>query len=121
MSLDPNAERQLIEMYEAREAITRRINADAVRPNADLVLEIDRFLQASVTEIGQRLNVDRCDVITPSDGGGFRVSHEYHGDRSLPPGLGLNILLAVIPLETIKTYLPQARHYGIVGELFDLT
>ncbi len=91
----------------------QRINADAVRPDADSVLDVDRFLQAAVTEIGQRLTVDRCNVITPSAGGGFRVSHEYLGANDLSPGIGLNIPLALIPLETIKKYLPQAKHYAM--------
>ena len=71
---------KLIEMYEAREAILNRINSDFVRPDTDSVassvIDIDKFLQATVTEVGQRLEVDRCNVITPSSDGGFRVSHE---------------------------------------------
>jgi Nif-specific regulatory protein len=70
-------------------------------------------LQAAVTEVGQRLEVDRCNVITPSPEGGFRVSHEYLGDNSLMPGLGLNIPSSLIPLDTIKQYLPRHRHYSI--------
>ena len=112
-------------MYEAREAILNRINADALRPDASgapgsgpssvpsNVIDIDKFLQAAVTELGQRLAVDRCNVITPSPAGGFRVSHEFLGDESLTPGLGLNIPAALIPLETIQKHLPKARHYSI--------
>ncbi len=95
-------------MYEAREAILSRINPDAVS-----VIDIDKFLQAAVTEVGQRLAVDRCNVITPSNDGGFRVSHEYLGDHNLTPGLGLNIPTTLIPTETIRQYLPRVRHYSI--------
>jgi hypothetical protein len=56
---------KLIEMYEAREAILNRLNSDFVRPDAVSVIDIDKFLQAAVTEVGQRLAVDRCNVITP--------------------------------------------------------
>ncbi len=99
---------QLIEMYEAREAILNRINPDAVS-----VIDIDKFLQAAVTEVGQRLAVDRCNVITPSTDGGLRVSHEYLGDDRLTPGLGLNIPTSLVPFDTIKQYLPRARHFSI--------
>ncbi len=108
---------KLIEMYEAREAILNRINSDFVRPDADSlatsVIDIDKFLQAAVTEVGQRLEVDRCNVITPGPDGGFRVSHEYLGDSSLTPGLGLNIPNSLVPFDTIKQYLPRARHYSV--------
>jgi len=60
---------QLIEMYQTREAILNRINPDVVS-----VIDIDRLLQGAVTEVGQRLAVDRCNVVTPSPGGGFLVS-----------------------------------------------
>ncbi|MDQ3009887.1 MAG: sigma 54-interacting transcriptional regulator [Acidobacteriota bacterium] len=108
---------KLIEMYEAREAILTRINSDFVRSDADSmassVIDIDKFLQAAVTEVGQRLEVDRCNVITPSPDGGFRVSHEYLGDSNLTPGLGLNIPSSLVPLDSIKQYLPRARHYSV--------
>lgn len=108
---------KLIEMYEAREAILNRINSDFVRPDTDSVassvIDIDKFLQAAVTEVGQRLEVDRCNVITPGPDGGFRVSHEYLGNNSLTPGLGLNIPSSLVPFDTIKQYLPRARHYSV--------
>jgi transcriptional regulator with GAF, ATPase, and Fis domain len=113
MQFDTGTQTKLIEMYEAREAILNRINSDAFRPDADSVIDIDKFLQAAVTEVGQRLAVDRCNVVTPSPAGGFRVSHEYLGNSNLTPGLGLNIPAALIPLETIKQHLPKARHYSI--------
>src|SRR5215475_6726927 len=108
MQAEEGIQSKLIEMYEAREAILSRINPDAVS-----VIDIDKFLQAAVTEVGQRLAVDRCNVITPSRDGGFRVSHEYLGDRDLTPGLGLNIPMSLVPIDTLKRYLPQARHYSI--------
>jgi formate hydrogenlyase transcriptional activator len=108
MQLEEGIQSKLIEMYEAREAILSRINPDAVS-----VIDIDKFLQAAVTEVGQRLAVDRCNVITPSPDGGFRVSHEYLGDDNLTPGLGLKIPMSLVPIDTLKRYLPQARHYSI--------
>jgi transcriptional regulator with GAF, ATPase, and Fis domain len=108
MQLEKGLQSKLIEMYEAREAILNRINPDAVS-----VIDIDKFLQAAVTEVGQRLAVDRCNVITPSPDGGFRVSHEYLSDDRLTPGVGLNIPTSLVPFETIQKYLPRERHYSI--------
>jgi GAF domain-containing protein len=108
MQFEDGLQTQLIEMYEAREAILNRINPDAVS-----VIDIDKFLQAAVTEVGQRLAVDRCNIITPSANGGLRVSHEYLGDEALTPGLGLNIPTTLVPFDTIKQYLPKARHFSI--------
>ncbi|MFN0087794.1 MAG: sigma 54-interacting transcriptional regulator, partial [Blastocatellia bacterium] len=108
MQFEHAGQSQLIEMYEAREAILHRINSDAVS-----IVDIDKFLQSAVTEVGQRLAVDRANVITPSPNGGFRVSHEYLGDQTLVPGLGLNIPSTLVPFDTIKQYLPRARHYSI--------
>lgn len=103
-----NLDSHLIELYEAREALLSRINPDAVS-----IMDIEKFLLGAVTEVGQRLGVDRCNIITPTPEGGYRVSHEYLGDTSLAPGLGLNIPAKLVPLETIQRYLPQARHYSI--------
>ncbi|MEP7271533.1 MAG: sigma 54-interacting transcriptional regulator [Acidobacteriota bacterium] len=99
---------KLLEMYEARDAILDRINPEIVS-----VIDIDRFLQAAVNEVGQRLGVDRCNVIIPSPDGGFRVSHEYLADKSLTPGTGLNVPPSLVPTETIRNYLPKARHFLI--------
>jgi transcriptional regulator with GAF, ATPase, and Fis domain len=108
MEFEEGLQSKLIEMYEAREAILNRVHPDAVS-----VIDIDKLLQAAVTEMGQRLAVDRCNVITPSPDGGFRVSHEYRGDLNLKPGLGLNIPTTLVPLDTIKRYIPRARPYSI--------
>lgn len=99
---------KLLEMYEARDAILNRISPEIVS-----VIDIDKFLQAAVNEVGRRLAVDRCNVIIPSPDGGFRVSHEYLTDPSLTPGTGLNIPPSLVPTETIRTYLPRVRHFSI--------
>ncbi|MFN7622948.1 MAG: hypothetical protein ACK5RS_07340, partial [Acidobacteriota bacterium] len=72
-----NLDSHLIELYEAREALLSRINPDAVS-----IMDIEKFLLGAVTEVGQRLGVDRCNIITPTPEGGYRVSHEYLGDTS---------------------------------------
>jgi Nif-specific regulatory protein len=108
MQFEEGLQSKLIEMYEARKAILNLVHPDAVS-----VIDIDKLLQATVTEMGQQLAVDRCNVITPSPDGGFRVSHEYRGDLNLKPGLGLNIPTTLVPLDTIKRYIPRARPYSI--------
>lgn len=108
MQLEEGLQDDLLAMYEAREAILNRINPDLVS-----VIDMDRFLQAAVTEVGRRLAVDRCNVITPTPDGGFRVSHEYISDDSLTPGLGLHVPPSLVPSEAIKQHLPRARHYAI--------
>ncbi len=108
MQIAEGLDEKLLEMYQARDAILSRINPEIVS-----VIDIDRFLQAAVNEVGQRLAVDRCNVIIPSPDGGFRVSHEYRSDQNLPPGTGLNVPPSLVPTETIRNYLPKAAHYSI--------
>ncbi|MFZ4629809.1 MAG: sigma 54-interacting transcriptional regulator [Blastocatellia bacterium] len=105
---EPGVEGSLLALVEARHSILQHLQPDAAG-----LLDIDRFLQTAVNEIGRRLGVDRCNIITPTDEGGYRVSHEYLGDESLASGLGLNIPAKLVPLETIQRYLPQARHFSV--------
>ncbi|MGA1369811.1 MAG: sigma 54-interacting transcriptional regulator, partial [Blastocatellia bacterium] len=105
---EPGVEGNLLALVEARHSILQHLQPDAAG-----LLDIDRFLQTAVNEIGRRLGVDRCNIITPTDEGGYRVSHEYLGDESLTSGLGLNIPAKLVPLETIQRYLPQARHFSV--------
>ena len=77
---------QLIEMYEARDALVKRIN-----PEVNSVIDLDRFLQATVNELGRQLGVDRCTVITPAKDGGFVVSYEYRAREDLKSGAGFRL------------------------------
>lgn len=106
-SRPPESER-LLEMYEVRDAILNRISPDVVN-----VIDIDGFLEAVVSEVGNRLSVDRCNIITPSNDGGFLVSHEYLADQNFAPGTGLNIPPSLVPVESIRNYLPRSRHFAI--------
>lgn len=99
---------KMLELYEARDAILNRISPEIVS-----VIDIDKFLQAAVNEVGKRLEVDRCNIIIPSSDTGFRVSHEYRADTGLAPGTGLNIPPSLVPSETIRSYLPRVRHFAI--------
>ena len=99
---------KLIELYEARDALVHKIN-----PEINSVIDMDRFLQATVNELGQQLGVDRCTVITPAKEGGFVVSYEYRGNENLKAGAGFHIPNAFIPKEAIYKHLPNVRHYAI--------
>ena len=76
-----------------------------------VIVDIDKFLQAAVTEVGQRLAVDplQRDHACP----GRRLSRQPRipGRRQAHAGLGLNIP-TLVP-NTIKRYLPNARHFSI--------
>lgn len=99
---------RLIELYEARDALLSRIN-----PAVNSVIDIDRFLQATVNELGRLLGVDRCTVVTPGANGGFRVSHEYRSSENLKPGLGFNIPDSFVPKEILDKRLPDVGHFAI--------
>jgi transcriptional regulator with GAF, ATPase, and Fis domain len=101
-------ESNMLALVEARQSILSHLQTDSAS-----LLDIDQFLHAAVSEIGRRLGVDRCNIITPTEDGGYRVSHEYLGEESLTSGLGLNIPAKLVPLETIERYLPEARHFAV--------
>ncbi len=54
-----------LRMYEAREAVLSRIGGETI---SAINLNLDRFLQATVTEVGKMMEVDRCDVMTLEGG-----------------------------------------------------
>jgi transcriptional regulator with GAF, ATPase, and Fis domain len=65
-----------LQMYEAREAILSRVASAA-----SSVIDLDHFLQATVTEVGKMMGVDRCDIMIFSRSGELRVTHEYRADN----------------------------------------
>ncbi len=106
--LDSINQAQLLELYEARDALVNRIN-----PEINSVIDMDRFLQATVNELGRLLGVDRCTVITPEKNGGFVVSYEYRASENLKSGAGFHIPQSFIPKEAIYERLAQVRHFAI--------
>src|SRR6187200_986747 len=73
-------------MHEAREAIIDRLARD-LPTNIDL----ERFLNVVVSEIGRMLNADRCDLLQLNDAQELVISHEWRRDRSVPESLGTKI------------------------------
>jgi transcriptional regulator with GAF, ATPase, and Fis domain len=75
-----------IKMHEAREAIIDRLARD-LPTNIDL----ERFLNVVVSEIGRMLQADRCDVLQLAEGKELQISHEWRKDKSIPTSKGTAI------------------------------
>ena len=78
-----------IKMHEAREGIINRLAMTL--PGA---INLDRFLNVIVSELGRMMNVDRCDVIQLTSASELRISHEWRASNDVPSSLG-----TVIPLD----------------------
>jgi two-component system response regulator HydG len=78
-----------IKMHEAREGIINRLSMTL--PSA---INLDRFLNVIVSELGRMMNVDRCDVIQLTSSSELRISHEWRTSNDVPSSLG-----TVIPLD----------------------
>ena len=78
-----------IKMHEAREGIINRLAMTL--PHA---INLDRFLNVIVSELGRMMNVDRCDVIQLKSASELRISHEWRASADVPSSLG-----TVIPLD----------------------
>ena len=87
-------------MHEAREGIINRLARD-LPANIDL----ERYLNVVVSEIGRMLDADRCDLLQLDDKNELLISHEWRRDKSVPASLGTKI-----PFDTEK-----------LGEIFDIT
>src|SRR5947207_3977265 len=95
-----------LRMYQAREAILSRIGSETFS-----VINVDHFLQATVTEVGKMMDVDRCDIITLTPENHLRITHEYRAESrdELPSLLGLELRIDLERLhEGLDLYSPQA-------------
>ena len=79
-------------MHEAREAIIYRLARD-LPTNIDL----ERFLNVVVSEIGRMMQADRCDLLQLTPDSELRISHEWRKDESIPSSLGTEI-----PIDAVK-------------------
>jgi transcriptional regulator with GAF, ATPase, and Fis domain len=89
-----------LRMQEAREAIIDRLARD-LPTNIDL----ERYLNVVVSEIGKMLDADRCDLLQLDDKQELRISHEWRRDKSVPKSEGTSIPFDI----------------GKLGEIFDFT
>jgi two-component system, NtrC family, response regulator AtoC len=75
-----------IKMHEAREAIINRLARD-LPTNIDL----ERFLNVVVSEIGRMMDADRCDLLQLTSEKELRISHEWRKDEGVPSSEGTTI------------------------------
>ncbi|HZS43921.1 MAG TPA: sigma 54-interacting transcriptional regulator [Blastocatellia bacterium] len=75
-----------IRMYEARERILHRIN-----PEINKAIDLDKFLQGTVNELGKMMAVDRCDMMIITPEGKLRIRHEYRASDDLPSSKDIQI------------------------------
>ena len=87
-------------MQDAREAIIYRLSRDLPTD-----IDLERFLNVVVSEVGRMLGADRCDLLQLGDGKELKISHEWRKDRSVPKSEG-----TAIPFDAAK-----------LGERFDIT
>jgi transcriptional regulator with GAF, ATPase, and Fis domain len=81
-----------IQMHEAREAIIDRLARDL-----PATIELERFLNVVVSELGRMLQADRCDLLQFTDDSELRISHEWRRDNKVPSSKG-----TVIPINAKK-------------------
>jgi len=89
-----------IRMHEAREAIIDRLARD-LPTNID----IERFLNVVVSEIGRMMQADRCDLLQITSESELRISHEWRASEDIPSSEG-----TTIPIDAAK-----------LAENFDIT
>lgn len=89
-----------IKMHEAREGIIDRLARD-LPTNIDL----ERFQNVVVSELGRMLEADRCDLLQLNDGKELTISHEWRRDETIPSSKGTKI-----PVDPKR-----------LGEQFDIT
>ena len=89
-----------IQMHEAREAIIDRLARDL-----PTTIDLERFLNVVVSELGRMLKADRCDLLQLIENKELKISHEWRRDQRVPSSLG-----TTIPIDAKK-----------LGERFDLT
>lgn len=75
-----------LNMHEAREGIIQRLARDF--PDS---IDIERFLNVVVSEIGRMLEADRCDVLQLNEGSQLVISHEWRKNDSIPSSKGTTI------------------------------
>jgi len=85
-------ERQL-KLHEARESIIGRLAADL--PTS---INLDTFLRVIVAELGQMMEVDRCDIIKLTPEGELQVSQEWRASEAVPSSLDARIPVDVATL-----------------------
>src|SRR2546422_1328626 len=90
-----------IKLHEARESIIGRLASNLPRS-----INLDSFLQVIVAELGQMMEVDRCDIIKLTPEGELRISHEWRASENVPSSLDARI---PVDVATLSQYLDVRR------------
>lgn len=77
---------RMLAMHEARASIIDRLARDL-----PTTIDLERFLNVVVSEIGRMLDADRCDLLQLKDGEDLVISHEWRRDKSVPKSHGTRI------------------------------
>ena len=80
-----------LKLHEARESIIGRLAADL--PTS---INLDTFLRVIVAELGQMMEVDRCDIIKLTPEGELQVSQEWRAADTVPSSLDARIPVDVL-------------------------
>src|SRR5437879_796591 len=86
-----------LKLHEARESIIGRLAS-----NLPTSINLDSFLQVIVAELGQMMEVDRCDIIKLTPDGELSVSHEWRASDNVPSSVEMRIPMDV---ETLSQHL----------------
>ena len=81
-----------LSMHDAREAIIERLARDLPTD-----IDLERFLNVVVSEVGRMLQADRCDLLQLAEGRDLVISHEWRKDKSVPKSQGTTIPLLHAP------------------------
>src|SRR5438552_3574923 len=90
-----------LKLHEARESIIGRLAS-----NLPTSINLDSFLQVIVAELGQMMEVDRCDIIKLTPEGELRISHEWRASENVPSSLEARI---PVDVPTLSQYLDVRR------------
>lgn len=86
-----------LKLHEARESIIDRFAADLPKS-----INLDTFLRVITAELGQMMEVDRCDIIKLNAEGQLIVGHEWRASDAVPSSLNAHI---PVDVETLSQYI----------------
>ncbi len=90
-----------LKLHEARESIIDRLAG-----NLPTSINLDSFLRMIVSELGQMMEVDRCDIIKLTPEGDLHVSHEWRASEEVLSNLDTRI---PVDLATLSAHVDIKR------------
>jgi transcriptional regulator with GAF, ATPase, and Fis domain len=76
--------RKKVELFEQRELLLHKVGSNIVS-----AIDLDSFLQATVSELGKMMGVSRCDLMVYSRDMTLRINYEYRENVDLPSSLNI--------------------------------